>query len=134
MTIDVLLEQIDSFLARHSMAPSTLGVLAINDSSLISGMRQGRKPRAPTIAKIVDAMKRHDEEREKADAAALDLVRRHGPVIVEQDGIPRLESNSQIDAPTFHRLLTDGRLVPNGDAFFDCASQTYRAAELSDAA
>ena len=44
-------EKVEDFLKRTGMSPSTLGRLALNDSSFVLTMRgyRGQKPRSPTL-------------------------------------------------------------------------------------
>lgn len=125
---DDLLERIEKFRVRYDMTKSAFGEQAVNSSHLLPAMQNGRKPRAATIAKIKDFMERYVAEQRERDMQALDVVRRAGFVSVEIDGVPRLETNTQIDAKTFKRLLAEGLLVPCGDALLGGQSQTYRPA------
>ena len=123
-----LLSSIDAFLQRHSMSKSEFGVRAVNSSHLVSAMLAGRSPRPATLSRIRDFMREWEEAQAKADAAQLALVQRCGFVTVEADGIPRLESDTQLDLKCFRRLVASGALIASGDAMFGCPSQTYRAA------
>jgi hypothetical protein len=126
--MDDLAEKIAAFRARHEMSASEFGKRAINSSSLIPSLEEGRQLRKATVARIVNWMEAYDVGRDEKTRSALDAVRTCGFVIVDPDGNPRLTSHTQIDREAFSRLVATSQLVPNGDAMFDCPSQTYRPA------
>ena len=111
---DALLERIEKFRTRHGMAPSEFGKLSVNSTNLLSEVTKGRKLGGPIMAKISHFMDAYDETQSIADMAALELVRRCGFVLVEADGLPRLETDSQISPKAFARLVEDGLLAPWG--------------------
>jgi tRNA-dihydrouridine synthase len=47
-----LLRDVEKHLRRTGMAPSTFGRLAMRDPSLVRTLRNGREPRAKTVARI----------------------------------------------------------------------------------
>lgn len=49
-----LLEQIEEYLARNSVSPSTFGRLAIGDPRLVADLRSGRHPRRRTEERLRD--------------------------------------------------------------------------------
>lgn len=60
------------------------------------------------------------------DKEALAVIARAGFVTFDNDE-PCLETDRQITALRFHRLLAHGLIVPSGDALFPGAnSQTYK--------
>ena len=56
MTVDELLARVRRFLAKHSMAPSTFGRLAVRDPSLVRQLERGRSPTARTVDKVLKFM------------------------------------------------------------------------------
>lgn len=129
MTQDELMERIAKFRARYDMTKSAFGVMAVNAGNLISQVEDGRKLRAKTIEKIIARMDMYEAEQRVIEDAALRRVQAVGFVTVDKRGEPCLETNSQIATDLFQRLVRAGRLIPNNDAMFDCASQTYRVSE-----
>lgn len=128
MNDDDLLSSINAFLQRHSMSKSEFGVRAVNSSHLVPAIGEGRAPRPTTVSRIRAFMKEWEEAQEATDRIQLGLVRVCGFVTVEADGIPRLESDTQLDPKSFRRLVANRALIPSGDALFGCPSQTYRPA------
>jgi hypothetical protein len=60
------------------------------------------------------------------DRKAFELVKKTGFVRLDFDGLPYLQSYSQISRYRFDRLVKLGLLVPNNDALFEGAQpQTY---------
>ena len=57
-----VVEKIDSFLARHDMAPTRLGRDALGEASFVSMVRAGRTPGLGTLAKLRDFMRERDEQ------------------------------------------------------------------------
>lgn len=47
-----LLEQIEAYLVRSSVSPSTFGRLVIGDPRLVGDLRSGRRPRRKTLEKV----------------------------------------------------------------------------------
>lgn len=58
MTVrDQLIADMDSFLCRHGMSPTKLGLLALNDRAFVSRLRNGEhQPNAKTVDRIRDFM------------------------------------------------------------------------------
>ncbi|WP_425230246.1 hypothetical protein [Sphingomonas sp.] len=52
---------IDSFLARHRMAPSRLGRDALGEPQFVGQVREGRVPGLSTLTKLSDFMRERDE-------------------------------------------------------------------------
>jgi hypothetical protein len=46
------LDQIEAFLEKHSIAPSTFGKTLMGDPSFVFHLREGRKPNIDTCARI----------------------------------------------------------------------------------
>jgi hypothetical protein len=46
------LDQIETFLEKHSIAPSTFGKLLMGDPTFVFHLREGRKPNIDTCARI----------------------------------------------------------------------------------
>lgn len=57
-----VVEQIDSFLARHRMAPSRLGRDALGEPQFVTSLRAGRMPGLATLQKLGDFMRERDEQ------------------------------------------------------------------------
>lgn len=125
-----LLERITTFLARHGLSRSGFGDLAIGDGGLVTDMERGRKLRGITQLKIIEFMEAYEKAQEERDEAALALISRCGFVSL-LDGEPVLQTHTQIAKLSFDRLLAAGRLIPNNDAMFDVASQTFKPAEVA---
>lgn len=49
---DTLLNEVEAFLAKHSMAPATFGKLAVGDPAFVLRLRQGRNPRIDTAESV----------------------------------------------------------------------------------
>lgn len=57
-----LLEEIEAFLVRHDMPPSTFGRVARNDASFVFDLRENKRTlRRKTIKEVRAWMKRKDE-------------------------------------------------------------------------
>lgn len=56
MTVDELLARVRKFLAKHAMAPSTFGRLAVRDPSLVRQLEKGRSPTQRTVEKVMKFM------------------------------------------------------------------------------
>ncbi len=52
----MLLREIEQFLRRENMHASRLGRIVVKDPGLVRDMRNGREPRAATVAKVRDFM------------------------------------------------------------------------------
>ena len=57
-----VVERIDSFLARHGMAPSRLGREALGEAQFVSEVRKGRTPGLGTLGKLLEFMRKRDDE------------------------------------------------------------------------
>lgn len=57
-----LLEAIDAFLARHSMAPTRFGREVVGEAGFIERLRGGRSVTLKTANRIVEYMKDHDAQ------------------------------------------------------------------------
>jgi hypothetical protein len=57
-----LLQRIDVFLERHSMAPTTFGRQATGEPQLISSIRNGRSPSLKVVNRLIEFMDGLDEE------------------------------------------------------------------------
>lgn len=57
-----VVEQIDSFLSRHDMAPSRLGRDALGEPQFVSEVRKGRLPGLSTLSKLLDFMRDRDRQ------------------------------------------------------------------------
>lgn len=124
-----LLDSVTAFRERHGIAATAFGKLAIGDGSLVPEMTgKGRKPHAGTRARIAEFMRTYERAQKEIDLSALRLIWQCGFVTLEK-GEPRLESNTQITADIFNRLLADGRICPNGDSMFGVEAQTFRAVD-----
>ena len=51
-----LIAEIDAFCAARGMSPHTLGKLALNDTGMMTGLRDGREMRRATRQKVRDFM------------------------------------------------------------------------------
>jgi len=69
MRMDDLLPEIERFCARHQLRESRFGRDAVNDTSFIPGLREGREPRRSTVARVRDFMATY-RPAAKQDAAA----------------------------------------------------------------
>ena len=57
-THETILKEIDSFLARHNMRPTTFGLNAVNDAKLVGNLRAGLDIRTRTLDRIRAYMRR----------------------------------------------------------------------------
>ncbi len=57
-----LLEDVEAFLKRHDMKPTTLGRLAKGDPNFVFDLRAGREGRSSTEATVRDFMNERDEQ------------------------------------------------------------------------
>ena len=122
----ILMATVELFLARNSMSPSAFGILTVNSASLITGIRTGRKLRPVTRGRIMRWMQEYEAAERVEDDVAIALVTKAGFVVLSSDdGLPYLQTNEQISAKTFQRLLSLGRLQPGGDSLFGTRPQTY---------
>lgn len=53
LTSSQFLEEIEKFLERHEIAPSTFGKIIMGDPGFITGLRDGRSPSLDTCEKIL---------------------------------------------------------------------------------
>lgn len=63
---DILLAEVEEFLKRHAMAPTTFGTLAANDMKLVSELRDGRDIRLSTADRIRRFMEEYQPSRPKS--------------------------------------------------------------------
>lgn len=117
--------QVEDFLAKTGMAPTTFGVAALKAGSFVRELRAGRSPRAATIAKLGQFMREAEERQRAQDEMALAAIRRAEYVQVgllgEPFGLP-----AGVSPETFHRLVERGLLVGGGDGLIGNQHQTYR--------
>lgn len=64
-----VVEQIDDFLTRHDMAPTTFGRSALGEASFVTTLRDGRMPGLRTLQKCAEFMRSKDEELELSIAS-----------------------------------------------------------------
>ncbi|MDF0540811.1 hypothetical protein PX699_00515 [Sphingobium sp. H39-3-25] len=69
-TRDEIIEAIDAFLLRHSMAPSRFGRLVTGEPQLLDSIRKGRSPSLNVLEKIRDFIRETDAAHAQADTAA----------------------------------------------------------------
>jgi hypothetical protein len=68
MTHETLLNEINRFLERHDMAPSTFGRLFLNNPGFISDLSQDKvSPTLKTVNKIQTRMKNYKAQKGKKD-------------------------------------------------------------------
>ena len=60
-----LLSQINAFLDKHLMEPSAFGIKAARDSHLYFDLKEGRKLRRRTVAKVEDFMRTYKNGKKK---------------------------------------------------------------------
>lgn len=65
-----VVEQIDSFLERHSMKPSRFGRDALGEPQFVAEVRSGRAPGLTTLVKLRDFMRERDAVLERSAIAA----------------------------------------------------------------
>lgn len=54
--MDDILPEIERFCAKHHLRESRFGRDAVNDTSFVPGLREGREPRRGTVAKVRNFM------------------------------------------------------------------------------
>ena len=57
-TSSEFLDQIEAFLKKHSIAPSTFGRLLMGDPTFVFHLREGRRPNIDTCARISRILER----------------------------------------------------------------------------
>lgn len=55
-TTDAIVARIEQYCAKHSMAPSTFGRIAVNDGKLVTRLKQGKSITLDTLQKIEQAL------------------------------------------------------------------------------
>lgn len=56
-----LVDEIDAFLARHSMTPTRFGGLFLNDRMFVGRLRRGRDPKESMLRRVRGKMAEYDE-------------------------------------------------------------------------
>lgn len=120
--------EVEDFLAKTGMAPTTFGMAALKAGSFVRELRAGRSPRAATIAKIGQFMREAEERQRAQDETALIAIRRAEYVQVDLLGEP-FGLPPGVSPGTFHRLVERGLLVGGGDGLIGNQHQTYRPAD-----
>jgi hypothetical protein len=59
-TQEILLAEVERFLKRHDMAPTTFGLRAVNDAKLVANLRSGLDVRTRTADRIREFMEGFD--------------------------------------------------------------------------
>jgi len=62
---EVLLSEIDAFLARHGMAASRFGALAMGDHRFVFTLRRGSAPRTTTVDRVRAFMRDYRPKRRR---------------------------------------------------------------------
>lgn len=57
-----LIDEIETFLRTTGLSATRFGVLAAGDTKFVKTLRKGRKPRADTVQRVRDWMKRNSGE------------------------------------------------------------------------
>lgn len=120
---DSLLEKIEAFLTEHGMTKSEFGVSAVNSSTLVETLRDGRIMYPSTRKRVQGFMDAYNAQEVERDYDALCIVKRCGFVFLSTAGEPCLESHTQITRHRFLRLVRAGMLTPQGDGLMDGISQ-----------
>jgi hypothetical protein len=58
----MLLRQVERFLRRFDIPPTRFGSAAVNDPRFVFDLRRGREPRARTVARVEDYLKRAEQD------------------------------------------------------------------------
>lgn len=128
---DLLLQEIEAFLAEMSVAPCAFGVRACKSGHLVPELRNGRQCRPATIAKIRAYMQGvRDEEDGKVRATAQSIIRQGGFITFGSDGQFEMIPHGA-EEPRLRRMIAAGLLVPSGDSMFGTVSQTYKLSALA---
>lgn len=82
--------RIEAFLVEMEMPAWKFGLTAMRDNVFVHSLREGRRPRAATIAKLDEWMERYRASERDRDAQALGKIRalRGGTVILDSEGKP----------------------------------------------
>lgn len=59
-THEQLLSEIEGFLARHRIAPTTFGLRSVNDAKLVANLRSGADVTTRTLDRVRSYMRRQD--------------------------------------------------------------------------
>ncbi len=95
-----LLEIIESFIARHNMAPTAFGRKATGEASFIATMKDGRKVSLHTANRIVNFMAKHDAQlAAQQDAASPDKHSGNIGTVVHPDVPVPPADTSTLSAP-----------------------------------
>ncbi|WP_370309264.1 hypothetical protein [Sphingobium abikonense] len=54
--MDTILTEIEEFCAKHQLRESRFGREAVNDTSFVPGLREGREPRRRTVQRVQQFM------------------------------------------------------------------------------
>lgn len=52
--------QIEDFMRRHSLTPTTFGLWAMNDSRFVFDLKNGRSCSLATVSRVLDFMEKHE--------------------------------------------------------------------------
>jgi len=66
---EILLAEVEAFLKRHDMAPTTFGTMAANDVKLVSDLREGRDIRLSMADRLRRFMREYVPKRPKSRPA-----------------------------------------------------------------
>lgn len=69
-TREKFLAKIHAYMARHKLSAADFGEAVMRDRSFVTRVRNGRCPRADTMDYVVDWMRKHPLDREKAKTEA----------------------------------------------------------------
>ncbi|GIK18963.1 MAG: hypothetical protein AMXMBFR77_16950 [Phycisphaerales bacterium] len=64
MTDDEFQLQVEAFIARHGLSPTTFGLWAMNDSRFVFDLRRGRSCSLATVGKIYRFMAEYEQKQE----------------------------------------------------------------------
>ena len=124
--IEDIKQKVDAFLAKTSMAPSTFGIRAVKSGHFVTALRNGRTPRAPTLAKVDAYIRGQEAELQRALGKAIAAIKcGDGYVQVNTAGEP-VNLPKGVEDYTFRQLVTSGQLQPSGDSFLGGRAQTFR--------
>ena len=126
-----LLEEVETFLAEMSVAPSIFGVRACKSGHLVPELRRRRQCRPATIAKIRAYMQSVRDEEDDRVAEGIRVIKKIG-------GFVTFKSNGEFDSipddiceHRLRRMIAAGLLVPSGDSMFGAVSQTYKLSAIA---
>jgi hypothetical protein len=61
-THEQLLSEIEVFLCRHAMAPTTFGLRSVNDAKLVANLRSGADVTTRTLDRVRSFMRKQDSQ------------------------------------------------------------------------